>query len=101
MFSPSQEEMMGFQHWTIVSAGLYFQKKQKHKKRWAQEHFVFLTGGTSWTSAQGGVDRTQVEWFHSTEEAGIKSLVPLRQLEPEGLGTERDNCKNEPPKEWP
>ena len=46
------------------------------------------------------VDKTQVEWFHSTEEAGIKSLVPLRQLEPEGLGTEKEITaqKMSPPK---
>ena len=54
MFSPSQEEMIGFQYWTIVSAELlFFQKKEKYK-RWAQEHSVFLTGVTFRTSAQGG-----------------------------------------------
>ena len=33
MFSPSQEEMIGFQYWTIVSAELlFFQKKEKYKR---------------------------------------------------------------------
>jgi len=88
MFSPCQEEMIGFQHWTIVSAGLlFFQKKEKYK-RWAQEHSFWLV--TLSGPQHREVDRTQVEWFHSTKEAGIKSLVPLKQLEPEGLGTENE-----------